>query len=787
MVLAPSAVALPRTLCERAHDERARVPKLLAAGKLDRTVRVIERADRLCPRDAKESADVLVDTLVELGRWEEAMSAASSASKEAAARARARAKSAVAEKGPSPEALWTSGLEKKVRGETADAQRHLDRAVVALERTLGASLELDVPNGFAGHVNAVAFAPDGRTLAVAHRTALSLVDSVTLRESKRLRGHSLPITAVAWAPSGKVVVTGSRDETLRVWDPETGLEVRRFVGLLDGVNALAFAPGGKRFASAGSDGTIRLWDPESATERARIDAKAGAALSVSLGADEKLVLAGYHDGAARVLRVADGAVVAKLDGGGPVRAVVLGPKAQWAAIAGTDETVRIFAVPSGKLLRKLEGHGGPVGALVLSADGASLASASADQTVRVWDAATGVPSKVLDGHAVMALAVAFSPDGTRLASGSYGTLHLWDAASGKETARIAGHALPIHAIAMSSDTAMLATGSTDGVVRLWSSPGAPKKLEGHLGSIEALAFSADGALLASASLDRTAHLWDSATGVDRGALDGVGVVRSLSFSPDARVVTTGAPDAGLLTWDAATRKLRNQDPISTRGFARSPDGARLAIAAAGASIVLRDSLGIEIARMTGHTGPIEAVAFSPDGKVVASGSADKTIRIWDASNGHAIARLEGHGDAVVALAFRPSADSWMLFSGSSDGSVRAWDSSGQQTMKLGAQLEPLTAIVVGGSRRWLSTVARDGTVVFWSLPEAQLRASLRIVAGRDAAYVFAPSGEIEIFGEASELPVCRVAATTVPFALCEERFTSPGLLARILADEELAP
>jgi WD domain, G-beta repeat len=291
-----------------AAEQRARVPGLLKEGKLDRTVRVIERADALCPSSAPETWEALVTTLAEIGRGEDvrkvadaidasagATLAARVAAKQtreaiarvegktfddkakeamrkaylAAAAAREDKKYEEARKGflkawslyrPNGQALWSAGLVAKEMGDGAGAQRLFDRAIVELEGVSGKKVVLDTPNGFTDRILALAWSRDGRWLAIAAAGVVSIRDRLLdLRETARLEGHTNWVYSVTFSPDGKTLASGFSDKSVRLWNVATGAEMRKLEGHTAIVIYVAFSPDGKTLASSSEDGSIRFW------------------------------------------------------------------------------------------------------------------------------------------------------------------------------------------------------------------------------------------------------------------------------------------------------------------------------------------------------------------------------------------------------------------------------------------------------------------------------------------------------------------------------------------------
>jgi WD40 repeat protein len=292
-----------------------------------------------------------------------------------------------------------------------------------------------------------------------------------------LTGHTGWVHSVAFHPHGQLLASGSQDETVRLWDVSSVLNVgamnnqgvRWPLQSTSPVNSVAFSSDGRILAWGGGDGAIQLRD---------------------VARSHKLhQLTGHTD---------------------KVNSVAFSPDGQFLASAGSN-VITLWDVTSGRELRQLKGHTDVVQSVAVSPDGQLLASASGDETVRLWDVAGGKAVQVrrLEGHREAVWSVAFSPDGRTLASGSYDTtVWLWDVARGQEVRQLKGHTGGVNSIAFSPDGQTLASASSD-TIALWDMARARKieQLRGHAHLVQSVAFSPDGRVLASASWDETVRLW----------------------------------------------------------------------------------------------------------------------------------------------------------------------------------------------------------------------------------------------------------------------------------------
>jgi WD40 repeat protein len=220
--------------------------------------------------------------------------------------------------------------------------------------------------------------------------------------------------------------------------------------------------------------------------------------------------------------------------------------------------------------------------------------------------------------------------------------------------------------------------------------------------------------------------------------------------------------------------------------AYSADGARVALALADRTIVVREAASWkELGRLEGHQGTVSAVAFSADGSQIVSGSSDKSVRLWDATTYKPLARLDGHADAVTSIAVRPNNNG--VISASADGTIRIWNTQTHaETMKLRDHTDSVLALALSPDGAWFASGSIDATTRLWTLPDAQLRLTLRALAGRDDAHAVARGGAIEFFpanGSARAFPICSFGADSMPFALCAERFVVPDLVPRVMSGD----
>ena len=302
-----------------------------------------------------------------------------------------------------------------------------------------------------------------------------------------------------------------------------------------------------------------------------------------------------------------------------------------------------FAQRSPYHLATLEGHTKFVRSLAMSPDGTTLASGSGDSTIKLWDTKTYEEMATLRGSDSEIWSVAFSPDGSMLAAGTVdGWITLWDVASRERTGTLAGHTLWTLALAFSPDGALLISGAFSGEdnMKVWDVATGELigVLKGHTDSIYELLFSPDGSILASASFDYSIRFWDVASRKVRYVLvrPGGRGIRSIAFSPDGRVLAATAGAEGLIAlWDVATRNNIADLPMVHAPVANfltfSPDGEVLASGGIEGTVILRNAATGKVYERLPNTGSIISLAYWRDGSVLAAGTSEGRIEVWDTS------------------------------------------------------------------------------------------------------------------------------------------------------------
>ncbi|MCL4299437.1 MAG: protein kinase [Anaerolineae bacterium] len=438
----------------------------------------------------------------------------------------------------------------------------------------------------------------------------------------RLVGHTDEIRDMAFSPNGTRWATASNDGTARIWEASTGKLLFTLTGHTNNVRSVTFSPDGRYLATFGDDASVKIW--ETATGREWFSFVAGGDGEVTFSSDG-LHLATRQDTAVKVW---DLTAVLQADV----------PPTLNAAVAA-DITNKVLW---------LKGHqGGVIFSIAFNSDGTRLLSTGFDKTARVWDVSPAGAKEwlTLAGHRndQEIRDVEFSPDGLRLATASLdSTAKVWDADTGQELLALAGHTGYVQDVTFSSDGQRLATASADHTAKIWDAFTGQElfTLAGHTDLVTKLAFSPDGAHLATVSYDRTAKIWDTLTGRELLTLPEYkddADAASVAFTPDGTRLVTGYGYGTAKIWDAFTGQeiftLTGQT-IDLPDVAFSPDGTRLATASYDGSVkIWQTATGQELFTLTRDHQPVNGVAFSPDGTRLAAASLGLRVIVWDISDG----------------------------------------------------------------------------------------------------------------------------------------------------------
>jgi WD40 repeat protein len=531
---------------------------------------------------------------------------------------------------------------------------------------------------------------------------------------------------VAVSADGRRVLSGSKDKTARVWDIDTGKELRRFAELPTAPQAGAFSPDGGRVVVSGGDFKI---------ENNRIVMVNGRVV--------------YADCFLRVYDVESGAEKCRMEGDIGLARAVFTSDGQRVVTGSTDGTLRLWDAASGREVDRVATLPKEINGLALSPDNGRLALVASDMQLHLWNLQTRAEVRVFDGKILGLRALAFSPDGSRVVAGGGGSqdrkpieteVRCWDVQTGRELGKSPPHPSPLTAVMFTTDGRTVLSVDMERNVRSWDvtslqaaakpapanedSVGAVRKYSGHRGPIRSVAVSPDGKRVLTGAFNGELFLWDADSGAIIKQFEGhQSTVACVAFAPDGRYAASAASmnnDPTVRLWDLQTLSPVRQFPLQvTRSIAFSRDGHWLAAGSGTQQFGvwdLKTSIG-QVYKEGGqlHVPQIWGLAFLADNRRVLMGCPDKTLRIWEITSTAMTEKTSwqtGHTAPVSCIAVSP--DGKKALSGSHDGTVKVWNLQNNRllrTIALGGGPIHALAFTPDGHRALVGTVATQNAAV----------------------------------------------------------------------------
>lgn len=565
------------------------------------------------------------------------------------------------------------------------------------ESTEGRKEKVRVLPPHVGNINSMAFSPDGRVLSAASSATIRFYE-VESGKAYTLTDSVLTNTDIQFSPDGRLFVSGHHeDKTLCLWslaEKEEPLLVSQELSF-----RAKISPSGLYFAFPRFDANrVHLYNL-SQKKRYELGGHTGPVVDVEFSPDGSTLATASKDHSVRLFFQKESpehfSSRILFQHEGPVLDLAFSPSGELLASVGEDKKIWLWdlARNTGRLF---PGHNGAIKYVRFAPDGASFVTASdADQTIRSWDISSNTSQMIAKIDSPLTAAPIFSKDGKKLAWAASSRVYLLDLERGV-VRTFSGHLGAVYDIEFSPQAGLLASASFDQTVRLWNTTsGVARVFVGHTGAVRDLEFSPDGLLLASAGLDQTIRLWDASPkqeGTKSLLVGHKSYITQLIFSPDGGTLTSFGLDWEVRLWTVQPHNAPEREPEPreslvleslpteythswNRPFVRrvafSPDGKILASAGYDQQVYLFDLSSGALRTLLGHEGYITQLAFSPDGETLATASLDGTIRLFslEAGPGHILNPINQR-HPVISLAFSPDG---RLLAASSEGALQLFE------------------------------------------------------------------------------------------------------------------
>lgn len=539
--------------------------------------------------------------------------------------------------------------------------------------------------------------------------------------------HNDAVKSVAVSPNGNYIISGSEDKTIKLWESDTGKEIRTFKGHSGWIYSVCFSTDGQYIFSGSYDNTVKLWEIATGREIRTFNGHSNWVSSVCPSPDGKFIISGSWDKTIKLWEIAAGREIYTLKGhDSAVTCVCFSPNGKYIISGSYDNTLKLWDTAARREVRTFKGHKHPVWCICFSKDSKHAISGSKDCTVKLWEVAAGKELRTFKGHGSYVNSVSISIDRKYIISGSSdNTVKIWETATGKEASTFKGHSDVVTSVCFSSNSKKIISGSSDKTVKLWdTTTGREVRIfNGHDHSVWSICFSPDGQKVASASRDSTIKLWDAANGKELRTLKGHGSgITSVCFSDDAKSIISGSSDHTVKLWEAATgREVRtfkgHKSNVNCVNI--SPGGKFIISGSSDNTIKLWETVkGRELRRFIGHTSNVNSVSFSPHGNSIISGSWDNTVKLWEIASGSAIRNFKAHTAHVNSVGFIPGGK--YIISGSADNTVKLWEVyEGQEVKTFSGHSSSVSCVCVSGGGKNIISGSDDYTIKIWDIASGE--------------------------------------------------------------------
>ncbi|BAY41984.1 WD-repeat protein (plasmid) [Nostoc sp. NIES-2111] len=505
-----------------------------------------------------------------------------------------------------------------------------------------------------------------------------------------------------------------------------------FAATFGGITSVAFSRDGCQLATSDTSGVINIWDVGNGKQLFNCQQHNSWIWDVAFSPVAPVLVSCGQDHTVKLWNTTTGQCFNTLHGHTSiVTSVAFSPQGRLLASSSYDHSVKVWDLDTGECIQTFSGHDACVWSVVFHPVEQILATAGEDNTIKLWELQSGCCLKTLQGHQHWVKTIAFNSGGRILASGSFDqNVKLWDTHTGKCVMTLQGHTGVVTSVAFNPKDNLLLSGSYDQSVKVWDRKTGKclDTLKKHTNRIWSVAFHPQGHLFVSGGDDHAAKIWELGTGQCIKTFQGhSNATYAIAHNWEHSLLASGHEDQTIKLWDlnlysphksnVNTHPFRILQGHSNRVFSVvfSSTGQLLASGSADRTIKLWSShTGQCLQTLHGHDSWVWAIAFSPDDKLLASGSYDHTVKIWDVSSGECLQTLQGHPGSVLAVAF--SCDGKTLFSSGYEKLVKQWDvETGDCLQTWEADSNRVWAVAVNGDNQYLTTGGDDSVVRLWDI------------------------------------------------------------------------